>query len=234
METSAETVLTRQEASDAVGELGWRYLLGALRTSVAVASLTRAAEVAAVAVAACGGDGDQHLFVDLRPTHVTLTLQTLPRATVTAHDVTLAARISTAVSDMGLRTGPGIEPPASPRSVQILEFAVDAMDIAAVRPFWRAVLGYVAEPGADGPQDPLVDPLGQGPALWFQQMDHPRPQRNRIHFDVCVPHDEVAHRIEATLAAGGRLVYEAEAPAFRVLADPEGNEVCVTTWQGRD
>jgi 4a-hydroxytetrahydrobiopterin dehydratase len=25
-----------------------------------------------------------------------------------------------------------------------------------------------------------------------------------------------------------------EAPAFWMLADPEGNEACITTWQGRD
>jgi hypothetical protein len=35
-------------------------------------------------------------------------------------------------------------------------------------------------------------------------------------------------------AAGGALRSDAEAPAFWVLADPEGNEACVTTWQGRD
>ena len=58
---------------------------------------------------------------------------------------------------------------------------------------------------------------------------------NRIHFDMCVPHDEASRRLEAALAAGGRLVSgEERAPAFWVLADVEGNEVCVTTWQGRD
>jgi 4a-hydroxytetrahydrobiopterin dehydratase len=103
-----------------------------------------------------------------------------------------------------------------------------------VRPFWKAVLGYTDEPGRSGPEDPLVDPAGQGPAVWFQQMDAPRPQRNRIHLDVSVPHDEARRRIQATLTAGGALVYDAEAPAFWVLADPEGNEACVTTWQGRD
>ncbi|HEU5418849.1 MAG TPA: VOC family protein [Streptosporangiaceae bacterium] len=65
-------------------------------------------------------------------------------------------------------------------------------------------------------------------------MDQPRPQRNRIHFDVSVPHDEAARRIEAALAAGGRLLSDAEAPAFWILGDAEGNEACVTTWQGRD
>ena len=110
-----------------------------------------------------------------------------------------------------------------------MEIAIDAMDIAAIRPFWRAVMGYVdAEDGS------LYDPLGQGLAVWFQQMDEPRTQRNRIHFDVSVPHDEAAARIEATLAAGGVLVSDAESPAFWILADVEGNEVCICSWQGRD
>lgn len=95
-------------------------------------------------------------------------------------------------------------------------------------------MGYGDEAGASGPQDPLIDPAGQGPAIWFQQMHAPRPQRNRIHFDVSVPHDEAPHRITAALAAGGVLLSDAKAPAFWVLADVEGNEACVTTWQGRD
>jgi 4a-hydroxytetrahydrobiopterin dehydratase len=49
-----------------------------------------------------------------------------------------------------------------------------------------------------------------------------------------VPHDEARRRIDAALAAGGTLVSDAEAPAFWVLADAEGNEACITTWEGRD
>ncbi len=118
--------------------------------------------------------------------------------------------------------------------MQVLEIGIDTLDPGAIRPFWRAVLGYADEPGRSGPWDGLIDPLGQGPAIWFQRMDAPRPQRNRIHFDVSVPHDEAEPRIRAALAAGGRLIYDARAPAFWVLADAEGNEACVTTWQGRD
>ena len=47
-------------------------------------------------------------------------------------------------------------------------------------------------------------------------------------------HDEAEPRIRAALAAGGTLVRDAEASAFWVLADGEGNEACVTTWQGQD
>jgi pterin-4a-carbinolamine dehydratase len=227
-----EQKLGRREASEAVQECGWRYLLGTLRTSVPVGSLAEGAGTVADAVAACGNDADRHLRVDVRPDRVVLTLQSFDQAAVTTRDVELARLISAAVRETGSVTEPEIGTGA-PRSVQTLEIAIDALDIARIRPFWKAVLGYAGEAGADGPADPLVDPVGQGPAIWFQQQDLPRPQRNRIHFDICVPHDEAPGRIEAAVAAGGRLVSSARAPAFWVLADMEGNEACVTTWQGR-
>ena len=114
--------------------------------------------------------------------------------------------------------------------------AIDALDIEAVRPFWEAVLGYEPEPPnpRTGTVVGIVDPARIGPSFWFQQMDAPRPQRNRIHLDVTVPDDVAEERIAAALAAGGTLVNDAEAKAFWVLADPEGNEVCICTWQDRD
>lgn len=228
-----EKRLSRQEVSDAVGDLGWRFLLGTVRTSVPVGSLAQGAEVAAKAVAACDDHADGHLCVDIRPGRIVLTLQSLDHAAVTTRDIELAHRISDVVREAGLRTEPEIGAEA-PRSVQVLEIAIDALDIASIRPFWKAALGYADEAGADGPKDPLVDPVGQGPAIWFQQMDRMRSERNRIHLDISVPHDEASRRIEAALAAGGRLVSGLQAPAFWVLADAEGNEACVTTWQGRD
>jgi 4a-hydroxytetrahydrobiopterin dehydratase len=222
-------VLSSQQASDAVTPLGWRFLLGMLRTCVPVTSMSQAGQVAAWAVAVVDADADEHLSVDIRPAHVLITLQTASIAATTARDVELAKLLSAAVGEMGLRTVPdGV------RSAQALEIAIDAIDIPAIRPFWKAVMGYADEPGSTGPSDPLADPLGQGPAIWFQQMDAPRPQRNRIHIDISVPHDEAPRRLQAALAAGGRLVSDAAAPAFWVLADVEGNEACITTWQGRD
>ncbi|HEY2674489.1 MAG TPA: VOC family protein [Rugosimonospora sp.] len=225
--------LTRPQASAALSPLGWRYILGVAIASVRVGSLRQAIEAAAAASAACGEDADGHLWMDVRADRVLLNLQTLAVAGVTARDVRLAGGISAALDEAGLRTGPEAGGDA-PRSVQLIEIAIDALDIAAIRPFWKAVLGYVDEAGASGPTDPLIDPRRQSPALWFQQMDAPRPQRNRIHFDISIPHDEAPHRIQAALAAGGVLLSDAEAPAFWVLADAEGNEACITTWQGRD
>jgi 4a-hydroxytetrahydrobiopterin dehydratase len=228
-----DRTLRRQEASDAVGGLGWRYVLGVLRANLRVGSLAEAADAARAVVAAGGDDAEGRLSVDLRRDLVVLSLQSPATASVTAREVALARRISEVAGGLGLATDPGVGGPAG-RSVQVVEVAIDALDIAAVRPFWKAALGYSDEAGRSGPEDPLVDPVGQGPAVWFQQMDAPRPQRNRIHLDISVPHDEAPGRIRATLAAGGVVIRDAEAPAFWVLADPEGNEACITTWQGRD
>jgi 4a-hydroxytetrahydrobiopterin dehydratase len=220
--------LSRQEASDAVTNLGWRLVLGELRSEVLTGSLPLATDVAARAASVAGAQG--HLRMDVRADRVIFSLQTAAAGWVTERDVELAQRITAVAAELRLdtvSTGAG-------RSVQVLEIGIDALDAAAIRPFWRAVLGYVDEPGRSGPWDGLVDPQGQGPAVWFQRMDVPRPQRNRIHFDVSVPHDEAEPRIQAALAAGGTLLRDAEAPAFWVLADAEGNEACVTTWQGRE
>ncbi len=234
---SAERRLSRPEISTAVDGLGWQLILGALQAYVLVPSLAEAAHVVAAVASAAGTAADQSLRADVRGDRVVLTVHSAATRQVTTREIDLARRISALVTGLGLAISADdatAGPAPATRTVQGLEIGIDALDIPAVRPFWRAVLGYVDEPGQDGPPNGLVDPVGQGPAIWFQQMDAPRPQRNRIHFDISVPPGEAADRIAATLAAGGRLTNEAEAPAFWVLADPEGNEACVCTWQGRD
>lgn len=224
--------LTRRAISDAVEDLGWRYVLGALQAAVPVESVADGCGLASRAVEACGELADGSLRADVRSDVVVLTLQSVANAAVTSREIDLARRISDRVARARPVTGAGSR--GSARSVQMLELAIDAADIAGIRPFWKAVLGYVDEAGHGGPEDPLVDPVGQGPAIWFQQMDPPRRGRNRIHLDVSVPHDEAERRVQAATDAGGVLVSDSRAPAFWVLADVEGNEVCVTTWQGRD
>jgi 4a-hydroxytetrahydrobiopterin dehydratase len=189
--------------------------------------------VAAAAVTACGDDADDHLRIDLRPDRVELTVQTAALGEVTGRDTRLAHAVAGAVGALGLHPA-GPTSAQTPRPVQQLEMAIDAMDIPAIRPFWKAVLAYVDEPGSTGPQAAIVDPAGQQPPVWFQQMDVPRPQRNRVHFDITVAHDEADARVHAALAAGGKLVDDSFARSFWVLADAEGNEVCVCTWTDRD
>jgi 4a-hydroxytetrahydrobiopterin dehydratase len=237
--------LTRIQVSDAVSPLGWRLVLGAVYTEVDVPSLARAAEVAAIAAAGVGPDGEDRLTVDVRAERALLRLMPPLGGLVTALDVRLAREMSEALASHGFTTSPGRGDRAC--RLQGLEIAIDALDIGKVRPFWQAVTGYIGEVGPSDLTAGLIDPLGRGPAIWFQQMDEPRGRiggqersdpgnviRNRIHLDVDVPHDEGEARVRAAVAAGGTLLSDARAPAFWVLADPEGNEACVCTWQGRD
>jgi len=152
---------------------------------------------------------------------VTLRLRTHHVDGLTERDVQLARQISAAARELDV--------PADPTAVQQVNVTIDALVGPEVQPFWRALLGYREK----GPED-LVDPHGRGPSFWFQQMDAPRPQRNRIHVDISVPHDQAEARVAAATAAGGHLVSDQYAPAWWVLADAEGNEACVATWMGRD
>ncbi len=108
------------------------------------------------------------------------------------------------------------------------ELAIDTVDPDAIREFWRVGMGYELSVDQDGTTE-LVDPRGRGPKLWFQHMEPPRTERNRIHLDVYVPTAEAGDRVGAVLAAGGILVTDQHAPDWWVLADVEGNELCVCT-----
>ena len=64
-------------------------------------------------------------------------------------------------------------------------------------------------------------------------MDPARTERNRVHVDLFVPPDLVEARVAAAVAAGGRIVRDS-GPQWWTIADPEGNEVDVTSTIGRD
>lgn len=219
---------TRVRASD-FAELGltdWRVIRRSIEATYRCGSFATAGSFAAAVAGLCD-EQDHHASVDLRyPDLVHLRSTTHYLDAVTDRDVTLARSISDLASERGFTS--------TPTASSVVEIAVDALDIGAVRPFWRAVLDYVeGKPEDDGTVRDLYDPRDVGPPIWFQQMDEPRPQRNRIHLDVTVSHDEAERRRDAALAAGGRLVSDAEAPSFWILADAEGNEACVCTWQDR-
>lgn len=232
-ETTTEPgpALGRAGASAAVTSLGWRYLLGMARTNVGTQSLAHAGAVTGALLAGLGEDAGDSLRIDIRPGCLIITVHSPGTPLLTGREIELVRRISEAITGLGLTTDAG---PDGSLSTQQLEIAIDALDIAAVRPFWKAVLGYADEPWAPDPGGGLIDPRGQGPTIWFQQMDAPRPQRNRIHLDITIAHDEAPGRLQAALAAGGTLLSDAHAPSFWILADAEGNEACVCTWQSRD
>jgi len=214
---SGQITAAQFHESDGVDD--WRVLFGGAHAHFRTGSF--ATGVALVdAIGELADAMNHHPDVDLRYGGVTVRLVSHDVGGLSDRDVRLARQISEAARELDIPTDPSV--------VQAVQVAVDAMVSPDVLPFWKAVLGYEE----DGSED-LVDPSGRGPSFWFQQMDAPRPQRNRIHIDVSVPHDQAEARIAAALAAGGHLVSDVHAPAWWTLADAEGNEVDVATWQGR-
>lgn len=134
-----------------------------------------------------------------------------PRHVDLARAVSGAARAHGAVADR-----------AAVHEVQLAIAAKrDAIDVG----FWRVVLGYV--PMAD---DNAVDPLGHGSTVWMQELDEAKPLRHAMHIDVSVARETVAARVEAAVAAGGRIVDASHAPSHWTLADRAGNRVCLCAW----
>jgi 4a-hydroxytetrahydrobiopterin dehydratase len=146
-----------------------------------------------------GGDGVEHAF-----------------PWVTQKDIDLARRISQIARELTIE--------ADPKAVAGFELALDTADVAAVGPFWAAVLTGSTESRVFGD---VRDPSDQVPLLWFQETDAHEPPRQRFHVDVWVPHDVAGERIAAAVAAGGTVVDDTHSPSYTVLADPEGNKACV-------
>jgi 4a-hydroxytetrahydrobiopterin dehydratase len=217
--------ITPREFHEAGGVGDWRVLGEGACAYFRTGSFPAGARLVQ-AIGELAGLDDHHPDVDLRWDGVVVRLITVTddHYGLSERDVELAREISAVARELGAT--------ADPTAVQTVQLTIDALVVPEVMPFWRAVLGY--EHRADNPDEDLVDPHGRGASIWFQRMDAPRPQRNRVHIDVWVPHDQAEARVAAALAAGGRLVSDEHAPEWWTLADAEGNEVDVATWQGRD
>jgi predicted enzyme related to lactoylglutathione lyase len=115
----------------------------------------------------------------------------------------------------------------------VIDVAIDVNATDEMAHFYETLLGY--ERAWDRPGHVyLVDPSGRGPHVYLQQVPEPRTTKNRLHLDIVVPSlsEAVARAVElgATRVEERRTAYT----WFEVLADPEGNLLCLVdleTWQ---
>ena len=113
----------------------------------------------------------------------------------------------------------------------------DAADPQRLAAFWAYALGYVPEPGFDGPDvASLIDPQDRLPAVSFLRVPEGKTAKNRFHLDLRVGGfgDDREERIRAKVAeleAAGASTVRAEhydgGFGHVVMLDPEGNEFCV-------
>ncbi|MGD9755880.1 MAG: VOC family protein, partial [Acidimicrobiia bacterium] len=158
---------------------------------------------------------DHHPDVDLRyPGAVHISLLTHARGGLTELDARLAAALSAAAAEAGLRS----EPTTAIR----LALTHPSNEAAA---FWTALLAYreLRPADGDGPLR-LVDARRISPPLVLEP-DHTegRPPRLAVQLDVAA--DVAADRVAAAVAAGGRLVEQRPEEGTWLLADPTGVEI---------
>jgi 4a-hydroxytetrahydrobiopterin dehydratase len=155
--------------------------------------------------------------VDLRPTGVTIRTFSTDDGALGERDIDLARRISTVARERGL------EP--DPSQVQAVGIAVAQDSDVDVRPFWAAALGYRYLGDEDA-----IDRHRRGPHLWFHELSNPRPGRGRVHIDVSVPAEDARARVEAAVAAGGRIADDSHAPRWWSLASPDNHGIDIAAW----
>ncbi len=205
-----------EEFHAAPGVEDWHVLFWGAHVFYRTSSFAQAAEfVAAIAdaAAAVGHDPD----IDVRPEGVTVRPFTQPNGALSRMDAELAAAISAAAHRMGLQSDPTM--------LQVVGIAVAQDAGVDTRPFWEAAFGYQRL----GDED-LIDPLRRGPHLWFHELTPPRPKRGRTHIDVSVPADQAEKRVQAAVAAGGRIADDRDAPGSWTIASPDNHGVDIAAW----
>ena len=104
---------------------------------------------------------------------------------------------------------------------------IDCRDPRALGQWWARQLGGRLGEGFEG-DEYLVLSMPDGPRLGFQRVADPTPGKNRLHLDLAAPDREL--EVERLLTDGALEVARHEEAGFAwvVLADPEGNQFCVS------
>ena len=104
---------------------------------------------------------------------------------------------------------------------------VDALDPSTLARFWAAATGWTVGFEADGVTS-LHHPRGRPPDLDFVRVADPKRTKNRLHLDLVAPGGDVDAEARNLIELGAvpADVGQRDVP-WAVLADPEGNELCV-------
>jgi 4a-hydroxytetrahydrobiopterin dehydratase len=214
--------LSTQEILDA-GLDDWRKLAQALHARYRIADF-RAGAAFVAAVAEAAESAGHHPDLKITGGVVDVSVCTHEDGLwVTPKDIGMARTISEIARQQGL------EP--EPTAVAQLEIALDTANEAGVAPFWSVLLTGSPD---NKIYDSVFDPTNRVPSLWFQGTGEHETPRQRWHFDLWLAPEVAQERIMAAVAQGGSVIDDSQAPSSTVLADPDGNKVCVAACLGRD
>lgn len=112
---------------------------------------------------------------------------------------------------------------------------IDCSDLDRSADFWAAVLGYAPEVTASGNYRSLIPADGDGIEVLLQQVPEAKQQKNRLHLDLRT--GDLAAEVQRVIGLGATLLTAEpvieEGWRWHILADPDGNELCVLQPPGR-
>ncbi len=105
---------------------------------------------------------------------------------------------------------------------------IDTIDPEPLVTFWSALLG-VERAGEFGPDYVLLtNGDGTVPPIAFQRVPEAKTGKNRVHLDVTVEDvEEATRRVEELGGSTLGGLREVDGYRWQVVADPEGNELCL-------
>lgn len=222
--TDPKQKLSHHEIADA-GLDDWRQVLGKLKARFRTGDFATGLGLVD-RIGAAAEEANHHPDVTLTYPELLVTLRSHDVGGITSRDIDLARTISGFASEAGVESDVA--------GLTQLDLGLDTASGERLAPFYAALLGSEVQRGEP------VDPSGQVPTVWWQEPGNDGPAlpetevQQRWHFDVWVPMDEGARRLQAVLDAGGSLVSDAAAPSYWVVADADGNRSCICTVAERD
>ncbi|MEU9182500.1 VOC family protein [Streptomyces sp. NPDC048550] len=108
----------------------------------------------------------------------------------------------------------------------------DSLEPYKTAEFWSAVTGFPIHPDdEEGDDEILLDPAQPGvPGLLFIRVPDAKSVKNRVHLDIQPPTGTRDETVERLIGLGAKLVDDRrreDGSGWAVLADPEGNELCI-------
>ncbi|WP_316520106.1 VOC family protein [Kitasatospora brasiliensis] len=110
--------------------------------------------------------------------------------------------------------------------VQLYNVVIDSADAAKLAAFWASATGWDAAEWSSADEAVVRNP-GTGVNLYFMRVPEEKAGKNRVHLDLSpTPDSDARAEIERLTALGARVLTKYD--GYTVLADPEGNEFCLT------
>lgn len=209
---------------------GWAVVDGRLEISVrakgfegAIEFVNRFADIAE--------SMDHHPDFDIRYNTIRMRVVSHDVGGLTDRDTKFAAELDKLIDELQLKR--------QPQKIGRTHLVIVTPDIAAILPFWKAVLD-LKESGGDEQPTLLVDRSDVlDPVRFHQRADANIPEDDvdpsggpvSMHMDVFVPAELAEQRMQDAIEAGGKLLSEADAPSMWELADLDGNRVYLRTYR---